>query len=107
MLFRERYHRLPSGMTDPTEQRKTVTRAFDTLQAEGFGVSCDPDLLDASPQYEGTQEVNLGDRLGRLARSIQGSTHTAEAVAALSEVTAPEDGVLQCVVEVLGTTADW
>ncbi|MEU6172718.1 hypothetical protein ABZ832_12380 [Streptantibioticus parmotrematis] len=107
VLFRERYHRLPSGMTDPVEQRQTVTRAFDTLQAEGFDVSCDPDLLDPSLPYVGAQEMSLGDRLGHLARSIHASTHTTEAVAALSELTAPEDGVLQRVVEILNTTADW
>lgn len=41
----ERYHRLPTAMTDPTEQRRAVTRAFATLQAEGFTVLCDSDLL--------------------------------------------------------------
>ncbi|WP_416484234.1 hypothetical protein [Streptomyces sp. CL12] len=77
------------------------------LQAEGFDVSCDPDLLDPGLPYGGSYETSLGDRLGHLAQSIQGSTHTAEAVAALSELTAPGDGVLQRVVEVLDTTADW
>lgn len=42
----EHYHRLPSAMTDPDERRLVVTRAFDMLQADGFDVSCDPDLLE-------------------------------------------------------------
>lgn len=41
----ERYHQLPTAMTDPTEQRRAVTRAFTTLQAGGFTVLCDSDLL--------------------------------------------------------------
>ncbi|MFD8415624.1 hypothetical protein ACFV2Q_28365 [Streptomyces sp. NPDC059650] len=41
----ERYHRLPTAMTDPTEQRRAVTRAFAALQEEGFTVLCDSALL--------------------------------------------------------------
>ncbi|MFJ8301081.1 hypothetical protein ACIQ9R_34985 [Streptomyces sp. NPDC094447] len=41
----ERYHRLPAAMTDPTEQRRAVTRAFAALQDEGFTVLCDSALL--------------------------------------------------------------
>jgi hypothetical protein len=107
VLFRERFHRLPSAMTDLVEQRQMVTRAFDMLQAEGFDVSCDPDLLDPSLSPPGAQGLSLGDRLGHLTQSIQSAAHTGEVVAALSELTAPGDGVLQRVVESLNTTADW
>jgi hypothetical protein len=107
VLFRERFHRLPLAMTDLVEQRQAVTRAFDMLQAEGFDVSCDPDLLDSSLPYSGGHGMSLGDRLGQLARSIREAAHTSEAVAALSELTAPGDGVFQRVVESLNTTADW
>ncbi|MFI9208556.1 hypothetical protein ACIGW7_10465 [Streptomyces sp. NPDC053253] len=41
----ERYHRLPTAMTDPTEQRRAVTRALAALQAEGFTVLCDSALF--------------------------------------------------------------
>ncbi|MFE1439175.1 hypothetical protein [Streptomyces sp. NPDC058739] len=41
----ERYHQLPTTMTDPTEQRRAVTQAFTALQAEGFTVLCDSALL--------------------------------------------------------------
>ncbi|MET7678977.1 hypothetical protein [Streptomyces sp. NPDC005423] len=107
VLFRERFHRLPSAMTNLVEQREMVTRAFDMLQAEGFDVSCDPDLLDPSRPPPGGHGFSLGDRLGYLSESIQSAEHTSEVVAALSELTAPGDGVLQRVVESLITTADW
>ncbi|WP_405754130.1 hypothetical protein OG232_30215 [Streptomyces sp. NBC_01411] len=101
------HHRLPRATTDPAEQRLVVTRAFDMLQAEGFDVSCDPALLDSGLPPARAHEMGLGDRLGHLDQSIQASAHTSEAVASLSELTAPGDGVLQRVVEILGTTADW
>ncbi|MGW7728158.1 hypothetical protein ACWGJ6_33205 [Streptomyces canus] len=107
VLFRERFHRLPSGMTDLVEQRQMVTLAVDMLQAEGFDVSCDPGLLDPSLPPPGDHGLSLGDRLGHLTQSIQSAAHTGEVVAALSELTAPSDGVLQRLVESLDTTADW
>ncbi|MFC7259680.1 hypothetical protein [Streptomyces lutosisoli] len=107
VLFRERFHRLPSAMTDLAEQRQMVTRAVDMLEAEGFDVSCDPGLLDPSLPPPGDQGLSLGDRLGHLTQSIQSAAHTGEVVAALSELTAPGDGVLQRLVESLDTTADW
>ncbi len=103
----EHHYRLPSAMTDPAEQRLVVTRAFDMLQAEGFNLVCDPALLDPSLPLARDHEMSLGDRLGHLAQSIPAATHTSEAVAPLSELTAPGDGVLQRVVEILDTTADW
>lgn len=106
-LSGERHHRLPTAMTDPAEQRLVVTRAFDMLHAEGFDVSCDPALLESDLPPAQVPEMSFGDRLGHLADSIQASTHTREVVAALSELTAPDDGVLQRVGEILGTTADW
>ncbi|WP_143145085.1 hypothetical protein [Streptomyces humi] len=107
VLFRERFHRLPSAMTDLVEQRQMVTRAVDMLQAEGFDVSCDPGLLDPSLPPPGDQGLSLGDRLGHLTESTQSAARTGEVVAALSELTAPGDGVLQRLVESLDTTADW
>ncbi|MFB6838931.1 hypothetical protein [Streptomyces sp. NPDC056361] len=41
----ECYHRLPTGMTDPAEQRQAMTRAFTTLKAEDFDVLRDSTLL--------------------------------------------------------------
>ncbi|MFE3860286.1 hypothetical protein ACFXPT_07605 [Streptomyces goshikiensis] len=103
----EQYYRLPSAMTDPAEQQLVVTRAFDSVQAEGFNIICDPALLDPSLPLARTHEMSLGDRLGHLAHAIQAATHTSEVVVPLSELTAPGDGVLQRVVEILDTTAEW
>ncbi|MYX00756.1 hypothetical protein GTY72_14135 [Streptomyces sp. SID8378] len=94
-------------MTDLDEERLVVTRAFDMLRADGFDVSCHPDLLEHSMPPPWIPEKSLGDRLGYLAKGIEASTHTRDVVANLSEVTAPGDGVLQRVVEVLDTTAEW
>ncbi|MFD8916023.1 hypothetical protein [Streptomyces sp. NPDC059575] len=101
------YYRLPSAMTDPAEQRRVVTRAVDLLQAEGFRLASDPALFDPALPPALSHEPSLGDRLGHLAESVQAATHTSEAVAALSELTAPGDGVLQRVVEIIDATADW
>lgn len=103
----EPFYRLPSAMTDPAEQRRAVTRAFDMLQVEGFYPTCDPALLDPSVPLARSHEMSLGDHLGDLVRSVQAATHTSEAVATLSELTAAGDGVLPRVVEILDTTADW
>ncbi|MGV9428011.1 hypothetical protein ACWDO7_27450 [Streptomyces sp. NPDC003656] len=101
------YYRLPSAMTDPAEQRRLVTRAADLLQAEGFRLASDPALVDRTLPPALSHETSLGDRLEHLAQSVQAATHTSEAVAPLSELAAPGDGVLQRVVEILDTTADW
>ncbi|MGW3341200.1 hypothetical protein ACWDCL_27415 [Streptomyces sp. NPDC001009] len=99
-------YRLPLYMTDPAEQRLVVTRAFDMLQAEGFILAGDPDLLD-SDLLPLQADMSLGDRLGHLAQIVRAATHTSEVAAPLAEVTAPGDGVLQRVVEILDATADW
>ncbi|GGQ22101.1 hypothetical protein GCM10010140_60400 [Streptosporangium pseudovulgare] len=67
----EPYYRLPSAMTDPAEQRRVVTRAFDILQAEGFYPTCDPALLDSSLPLARSHEMGPGDHLGDLARSVR------------------------------------
>ncbi|WP_432063491.1 hypothetical protein [Streptomyces sp. S1] len=103
----EDYYRLPSATTDPAEQRVVVTRAVHLLQAEGFNISCEPDLLDPSLPLARTYEMSLGDRLGHLAQVIEAATRADEAVAPLSELTAPGDGVLPRVVEILNMTAEW
>jgi hypothetical protein len=95
-------------MTDPVEQRHTVTRAVDMLHAEGFAYACEADLLDPSPPRVHTgHETHLGDRLGHLTHSISQAAHTGEVVVVLSELTAPGDGVLDRLTEALAATADW
>jgi len=107
VFYRGRLHYLPAAMRDPAEQRQAVTHAFDALQAEGITVSCDPALLDSSVPVHRDHRVHLGDQLDDLVRSIAHSDHTSQAVGALSELTAPDDGVLDRIVEVLDATAGW
>ncbi|WP_435127256.1 hypothetical protein [Actinacidiphila sp. bgisy144] len=102
-----RVHHLPFGMTDPVEQRRAVTRAVDMLGSEGFAYAVEADLLDNSTPVPTDNEVNLGDRLAHLAHSLSQAGHTSQAVAVLSELTAPGDGVLDQVANILDATADW
>jgi hypothetical protein len=104
---RGRFHHLPAGMTDPVEQRRAVTRAVDMLITEGFAYTCEAELLDPSLPLSTGHEIVLGDQLGQLTRSLSQAGHTSEAVAALSELTAPGDGVLDRLAEALAATADW
>ncbi|MEE1786903.1 hypothetical protein PUR71_28950 [Streptomyces sp. SP17BM10] len=100
---RETYHRLPAAMVDSAERRTAVTRAVDYLRAESFGVNCPAGLIDpeAAP-------VALPSRpLAELGANIAKASHTGEVVEALSELTAPGDGVLDQVVGVLNQTAAW
>lgn len=107
VTYEGRYHHLPTGMTDPVEQRRAVTRAVDALRAEGFACAVEADLVDSSLPVGAHQEVGLGDRLGHLTQSLSRAGHTSQAVAALSELTAPGDGVLDRLTEALDAAADW
>ncbi|WP_329133230.1 hypothetical protein OG552_15335 [Streptomyces sp. NBC_01476] len=107
VTHRGRFHHLPAGMTDPVEQRHTVTRTVDMLGAEGFAYAVDADLLDHSLLVRTDNGLSLGDRLDHLTQSLSRAGHTSQAVAVLSELTAPGDGVLDRLTEVLDATADW
>ncbi len=100
--------RLPSGMTDLAEQRLVVTRALDVVEAEGFSVACDPRLIDPTVPYTVSTPHPLGEPLfDHLTHAIQGAIHTRDVVGAFDELTAPGDGVLHRLVDVLDATADW
>lgn len=105
--YRDRFHRLPAAMTDPAEQRQAVTRAVDMLRANGFTYACEADLLEPSVPVRRDHPRPLGDRIAEVIRSISQADHTSEAVAALSELTTPGDGVLDRVLEALEATAVW
>ncbi|MFC8010386.1 hypothetical protein [Streptomyces cinereoruber] len=59
----ERYHRLPTTMTDPAEQRRMVTRAFTTLQADRRNILCDSILLRPGTPPARPHEARLNDVL--------------------------------------------
>lgn len=102
-----RLHHLPAAMTDPAEQRRAVTGAVGALRAEGITVSCDAALLDPDPPLHGNHQMHLGDQLADLARSIARADHTSQVVSSLSELTAPDDGALDRLLDVFNAAADW
>ena len=101
--FRDSYHRLPAAMTDKGERRATVTRAVDYLRAEGYAFACPAELLDSGLPPARLQTASLA----QVSVAISQAGHTSEVTGALSELTAPGDGVLDQVVGVLNQTADW
>ncbi|MFE2596040.1 hypothetical protein ACFXCZ_05990 [Streptomyces sp. NPDC059396] len=103
----EHFHRLPLALTDPDEQRRTVARAVDMLHDEGFEFSSDAELIDPGQPYAAGPETSPGDQVGHLTEVISTAGHTRDVVAALSELTAPGNGVLPSVVHALHATADW
>lgn len=103
----DHFHRLPAGMTDPVEQRRAVTRAVDMLKTESFVYGCPADLIDPDMPIRTDRRASPGDRLGELTASIRAAGHTREVVAAISELTAPGDGVLYRVLEALEATSSW
>ncbi|MYZ34209.1 MULTISPECIES: hypothetical protein [unclassified Streptomyces] len=103
----DRFHRLPTAMTDPDEQRRTVTRAVDMLHDKGFEFSSDAELIDPGQPYTAGPQMSPGDQVDHLTRAISAASHTREAAAGLSELTAPGNGVLQQVIRALHATADW
>lgn len=107
VTHRGRHHYLPAAITDLAEQRRAATRAFDALQAEGIAVTCDAALLSPDVPVDRDHPVHLGDHLADLARVITRADHTSQVVSSLSELTAPDDGALDRLLDVLNTTANW
>ncbi|WP_441245291.1 hypothetical protein [Kitasatospora sp. McL0602] len=105
--FRDSYHRLPAAMADSGERQAALGRALDLLRDEGYGYAFPADLLAADPRPTAAPGNQLGVSLPLVGRRIAEAGHTREVVEALSELTAPGDGVLDQVLGVLDGTADW
>ncbi|MGW3179554.1 hypothetical protein ACWDD9_09850 [Kitasatospora sp. NPDC001119] len=99
----ETHHRLPAAMVDPGERRVTVTRAVDFLRSADYGFTCPADLIDHSLP----PALPPARSLAQVSKTIAEAGHTRDAVEALSELTAPGDGVLDQVVGALHQTASW
>ncbi|MDH6709168.1 hypothetical protein P3T27_005914 [Kitasatospora sp. MAA19] len=99
----ETYHRLPAAMLDPQERRAAVARAVDHLLANGYTFACSDDLLDATLPPS-LPPMRL---LAEVPTAISTAGHTRQVVDALSELTAPGDGVLDQVVAALNESAGW
>ncbi|MEU4582958.1 hypothetical protein AB0F92_12820 [Kitasatospora aureofaciens] len=80
-----------------------MTQGVDHLQANGYAFACPAELLDPGlpPALPPTRS------LAQVSEAIAEAGHTREVVDALSELTAPGDGVLDQVVGALQVTASW
>ncbi|MFB7550848.1 hypothetical protein [Streptomyces sp. NPDC056154] len=101
--FRERYHRLPTGL-EPAEEARLATRAVACLRSVGYHVECD-EAFETSltePRY-----LPLGAQVAEIAHRIREAETTQDVADALTELTASHDGVLTALNEVLTATADF
>ncbi|MFJ4703688.1 hypothetical protein ACIP6I_02340 [Streptomyces anulatus] len=97
------YHRAPKGLSAKDEDR-LATAAVARLRAQGYHVSCDEDFdTDDRP----ASYPPSSSEVAHLANRVLEATTTAETAAALTELTAPHDGVLTTIEEVLTATADF
>ncbi|MFG3224697.1 hypothetical protein ACGF07_07955 [Kitasatospora sp. NPDC048194] len=99
----ETHHRLPAAMVDPGERKATVTRAVDYLRASGYRFTCPADLID----HRLPPTLPPSRSLAQVGEAIAGAGHTRRVADALSELTAPGDGVLDQAVAVLHESAAW
>ncbi|QPP05185.1 hypothetical protein G4Z16_00920 [Streptomyces bathyalis] len=99
----EHYHRLPTGLEDDEAIRLTK-QAVARLTAVGYDVDHDAAFVTGRRILH---EPTLGDHVTGLARRIREADHTEQVTDALTELTAPGDGVLAAVGEVLTATADF
>ncbi|MFD4575785.1 hypothetical protein ACFWNK_12345 [Streptomyces sp. NPDC058417] len=99
----ETYHRAPTGL-NRDDEALLATGAVARLRALGYHVDCDKDLdTEARPASYPT----LGSSVAHVAERIRRATTTDEAADALTELTAPGDGVLAALHEVLTAAADF
>ncbi|MFE0380175.1 hypothetical protein ACFW1M_32485 [Streptomyces inhibens] len=99
----ETYHRLPTNLTAHDEAR-LATAAVARLRSAGYPVDCDKGFdTDDRP----THHLPLGTSVARLAEYIRDATTTDEVAETLTELTAPHDGVLAALDDVLVALAEF
>ncbi|MFJ7164058.1 hypothetical protein ACIQUV_00960 [Streptomyces globosus] len=98
----ETYHRAPTGLAEPDENR-LATEAVARLRAAGYHVDCHDDFDTGSRP---ASYLPLGASVAHLAERIREAVTTDEAADALTELTAAHDGILTALHEVLTATAD-
>lgn len=99
----ENYHRLPTGLDD-AEEIRLATRAVARLRSAGHHVTCDDDFDSETTE---AHYPTIGDSVAETAERIQAATTTGEVTDALTELTAPHDGVLTALDDALAATADF
>jgi len=99
----ETYHRSLTGLAE-NEEIRLATEAVARLRAVGYPVDCDP-LFDTDRRPARYQP--LGASVAHLAERIRQATRTDEVAAVLTELTAPHDGILDTVEQVLTAAAEF
>ncbi|OIJ91622.1 hypothetical protein [Streptomyces colonosanans] len=99
----ETYHRAPSALAEDKETR-LATEAVARLRAVGYHVDCDP-VFDTDRRP--IRDLPLGASVTHLAECIRQATTTDEVADALTELTAPHDGILAAVEQVLAAAAEF
>ncbi|MFJ6783594.1 hypothetical protein [Streptomyces yangpuensis] len=84
-------------------QRSGFFPAVALLGAVGYAAQHDPDF---APDVHALHELTIGAQVADLAKRIRVAEHSEAATAAISELVAPDDGILPAVTEVLRCTAD-
>ncbi|MGQ4480247.1 hypothetical protein [Streptomyces sp. SAS_276] len=99
----ETYHRTPIGLDSDIETR-LVALAVAQLKSAGYHVDCDGgfDTEGRLARY-----LPLGASVAHLAERLRKATTTGEATDALTELTAPYDGILAAIEQVLHAAADF
>jgi hypothetical protein len=99
----ETYHRAPTGL-DPGAENQLAAEPVARLRAAGYHIDCDEDFdTDRRPARYPT----LGSSVAHLAERLREATTTQDAADALTELTAPHDGVLAAIEQVLYAAADF
>ncbi|MFJ2175897.1 hypothetical protein ACIOHE_23770 [Streptomyces sp. NPDC087851] len=97
----ETYHRAPTGLAEHEEPR-LASEAVARLRTVGYHVDCDDAFdTDSRPAHD----LPLGASVAYLAEQIREATTTDEVAGLLTELTAPLDGVLAALQEVLAANA--
>ncbi|MEU6227500.1 hypothetical protein [Streptomyces sp. NPDC047042] len=99
----ETYHRNPTGLDTGAEDR-LATEAVARLRAAGHPVGCD-EHFDTGRRP--ARHLPLGGSVAHLAERLRQAAITQDAADALTELTAPHDGVLAAIEHVLHATADF
>lgn len=97
------HHRLPLDLTEDEETQR-ASEAVARLCTAGYQVACDPEFVTSLTV---PQHPVLGAQVADLAERIRAATTTEEAAKILTELTAPHDGILAGIEEVLLATAEF
>ncbi|WP_165983946.1 hypothetical protein [Streptomyces sp. YIM 98790] len=103
MRQHDAYHRLPAGM-DLEEEVRRAQDAVGLLTALGYDLWHEPEF---APDRRMLTEPSLGAGLLHQGEEVARATHTQEVADALSDLTAPVDGVLPATAELLAAVADF